>query len=155
MYLYRISKAKYAGDLSGEGAKKAGGRWNQKGTAVIYTSDSTALATLETLVHSPLNIAPKNRAITVFELPDSLAIQTINIKELPHDWAYYPAPPMLAKTGTDWAESLETSVLKVPSAIISVGESWNYILNPMHGDFRKIKIVEIRPYEFDSRLYQR
>lgn len=155
MYLYRISKAKYAGDISGEGAKKAGGRWNQKGTAVIYASNSTALATLETLVHSPLNLIPKNRAITVFELPDFLEVETINIADLPHDWASYPAPPMLSRIGTDWAESLRTPALRVPSAVIPVGEGWNYILNPMHDSFGKIRIVEIRPYEFDQRLYCR
>src|SRR5713101_8129256 len=40
-----------AHDLSGKGAEKTGGRWNRKGTAMVYASASRALACLETIVH--------------------------------------------------------------------------------------------------------
>ncbi len=72
MLLYRISKSKYANDLSGEGARRAGGRWNFKGTPVVYTADSTALATLETLVHFPL------RACS--EISSALVTQQITVE---------------------------------------------------------------------------
>ena len=155
MLLYRIAKSKYAKDLSGEGARRAGGRWNLKGTPVVYTADSTALATLETLVHFPLNLAPKDRAIATIELPDELAITTLEIEDLPANWAGYPAPTKLAEIGNQWVLKQETVALCVPSSITPNGEGRNYILNPAHRDFKEVKIIRIDKYDYDSRLFER
>ena len=46
MIVYRLSKSKYSADLTGKGAEKAGGRWNSKGVAMVYTSTSRALVPL-------------------------------------------------------------------------------------------------------------
>lgn len=154
MLLYRISKSKYKDDLSGEGARRAGGRWNYKGTPVVYTADSTALATLETLVHFPLNLTPKNRAIATIELPDELPITTIDLEDLPDNWATYPAPNQLAEIGNDWVLK-ETVALCVPSSITPNSEGRNYILNPAHPDFSRIRIIKTEDYTFDSRLFER
>ncbi|MBK7637232.1 MAG: RES family NAD+ phosphorylase [Saprospiraceae bacterium] len=51
MEVYRICRSKYSNDLSGEGAKLYGGRWNRPGIAALYTSESRALALLELIVH--------------------------------------------------------------------------------------------------------
>ena len=155
MLLYRISKTKYARDLSSDGARKAGGRWNLKGIPVIYTSDSTALATLEALIHTPLNLVPKKMSITSFELPDNLEIDAIAQTKLPRNWAKYPAPVELAEMGTKWAEKCGKVVLRVPSSVTPYGEGNNYILNPRHRDFQKIKIISIIPYKFDTRLHKK
>ena len=155
MRLYRLSKSQYAEDLSGQGARRTGGRWNLKGTSVIYTSDSMALATLEALVHSPLNLIPKNRSITIFELPDPVKTESVAISQLPENWRSYPPSIELAQRGTDWVNRGLSSVLQVPSVVIPPGAEWNYLLNPQHADFKKIQIIEIRAYEFDSRLFNR
>ncbi len=155
MLLYRISKSKYANDLSGEGARRAGGRWNYKGTTVVYTADSTALATLETLVHFPLNLTPKNRAIATIELPDELPITTIDLADLPDNWATYPAPVELAEIGNDWVLKQETVALCVPSSITPNAEGRNYILNAAHPDFVRVRIIRIDEYRYDNRLFER
>lgn len=143
MLLYRIAHSKYASDLSGEGARRAGGRWNLKGTPVIYTADSTALATLETLVHFPLNLTPQDRAIATIELPDVLPVTTINLEDLPDNWFTYPAPRELAVIGNDWVLQGETVAMTVPSSITPNSEGRNYILNPAHRDFQQIKIIKV------------
>ncbi|MBD0321414.1 MAG: RES family NAD+ phosphorylase, partial [Gemmatimonadetes bacterium] len=42
------------------------------------------------------------------------------------------------------------AVLCVPSAIVP--EESNYLINPLHPDSSKIKIKEVRPFQFDERL---
>jgi RES domain-containing protein len=144
--LYRIGKTKRIEDLSGEGARLYGGRWNPKGIAVIYTSDSTALATLETLVHSPLHLMPENRSIITLRLPPHLEIFTLPLEELPPKWWVNPAPPQLAQIGQKWVEQQSGVALVVPSSVTPAGEGRNYILNPQHSDFQHIELVRIANY---------
>ena len=40
MKVFRLSKKKYAEELSGKGASKSGNRLNSKGTEIIYTAES-------------------------------------------------------------------------------------------------------------------
>ena len=151
--LYRISKTKRIRDLSGEGAKLYGGRWNLKGTPVLYTSDSTALATLEAIVHSPLHLMPSDRAIICLNLPDNLAVVYLSSKELPSKWWRNPAPPELAIIGEQWIKEQLGVALVVPSSVTPTGEGRNYILNPQHPDFWQIEIVKISKCNYDERLF--
>ena len=151
--LYRISKTKRINDLTGEGARLYGGRWNLKGTPALYTSDSTALATLETLVHSPLHLMPKERSIATLRFPDNLAVFSLNPEELPEGWWINPAPLQLAQIGQKWVEDKSAVALVVPSSVTPTGEGRNYILNPQHPDFLQIEIVKIAQYDYDARLF--
>ncbi|MEL6930004.1 MAG: RES family NAD+ phosphorylase [Cyanobacteria bacterium J06600_6] len=152
MLLHRIAKTKYIQDLSGEGARRAGGRWNYKGVPVVYAADSAALATLETLVHLQLNLLPLNLSSIVLDLPDNLSISVVSGQELPPNWYGYPAPKTLADIGNKWIEQQTSVALSVPSAILPDSEDRNYLLNPRHPDFRLITIVRVKPYTYDSRL---
>lgn len=151
--LYRISKTKYATDLSGEGARLFGGRWNLKGTPVIYTSDSTALATLETLVHFSLDLVPQDRSILTLHLPDNLPTFELNYEDLPAKWWVNPAPPKLSRMGNEWIERNSEVTLVVPSSVTPQAEGRNYILNPKHQDFDKIEIVSVTKYSYDARFF--
>lgn len=77
MRVYRICKAQYAHDLSGTGAERTGGRWNKRGTPMVYTSGSRALCVAEIAVHLPLGIIPKDFTVLTIEIPDSLPIGEI------------------------------------------------------------------------------
>lgn len=148
MLLYRIAKSKYIRDLSGEGARRAGGRWNSKGIQVVYTADSTALATLETLVHAPLQIVPKNRAIATLEFPDLLSISKVKASQLPDKWWTYPALPELSKIGDQWWYEQSSLALSVPSSITPNGEGRNLLLNPLHPDFKQVSIIKVEDYVY-------
>ena len=151
--LYRISKTKYANDLSGEGAKLFGGRWNPKGTPVIYTSDSTALATLETLVHFSWDLVPQDRSILTLSLPDDLPRLELSSEDLPEKWWVNPAPSKLARIGQEWIEKNSDVALVIPSSVTPQAEGRNYILNPKHSDFYQIKVVGVIEYRYDSRFF--
>jgi RES domain-containing protein len=49
--------------LDGEGARLAGGRWNSRGRAAVYTSSRLSLAALELLVHTDVPLVPPDLQI--------------------------------------------------------------------------------------------
>ena len=150
MLVYRITGKKYAKDLSGKGAALYGGRWNKKGTAVLYTGESKEIALLETIAHTPPMLIPELDILTL-EIPDDL-IAEITKKELPKNWIDYPAPSILAELVEKWIRKGETIALKVPSCIVH--SAYNYILNCHHIDFKKkVKVIEHKNFHFDSRLF--
>jgi RES domain-containing protein len=151
MLLYRLTSTKYANDLRGTGAMKKGGRWNMKGTPVLYTSDSAALAILEYLANIDHDLAPEKLSLVIIEIPASLKRENIDEKALPKKRDSYPAPEALAVPGTEWADSARSLSLSVPSVHVPESEGRNFIVNPLHPDFKKITIEKIIPYSFDKR----
>lgn len=152
MQVYRLAKAKHIRDLSGAGARIAGGRWNLKGAAVLYAAESRALATVEYLVHVPIAIIPKNLRMATIDVPDAAPETTVAIGDLPANWNQYPPPPELARIGADWILKNSHLLLYVPSAVVP-GEH-NVLINPFHPDMKHVKIVNVEVYKFDKRLLQ-
>lgn len=147
---WRIVKTKHAGQaFDGEGAKRYGGRWNSRGTALVYASETLALATLEILVRlqdsSPL---PAYTAFSV-RFEDNL-VRIVDQSALPANWTQFPSPSELRRIGDEWIDSQQSVLLGVPSVIIPM-ES-NYLINPAHPDFRRLKIGKPQPLELDPRL---
>lgn len=151
MTVYRLANARRANDLSGEGARRAGGRWNNTGTAVLYTASSRALATLEVLVHVPLAFIPDEYRMLTLHLPDD-SLQTLPFDTLP-DGRNSLTPPVAAKQLIkEWINSNRFLVLRVPSAVVE--GDFNFLINPVHTRMKEVQITENRPYEFDTRLFR-
>jgi RES domain-containing protein len=147
---WRIVKAKYAATaFDGEGARIAGGRWNSRGRGIVYTGQSAALAALELLIHLGRSRSLPDYVIFSCTFAESL-VETIVVDDLPDDWRSYPAPAKLQRLGDAWFKQQRSAVLQVPSAVIET-ES-NFLLNPRHPDFRRIKISKSHPFELDLRL---
>jgi RES domain-containing protein len=155
MLVYRIASEPFASDLSGEGARLFGGRWNPCGIPVLYTSESIALATLEVLVNVPSDYLCLDMfsRITI-HVPDDVTIHTMETTTLPAEWCTYPAPPVLAELGRKWFQERTALVLKVPAVVVN-GEDWNYLINPYHPDHHRILIDHITRFCFDTRLLRR
>ncbi len=150
MKLYRIAKKAYIDDLSGEGARMYGGRWNRKGTSVIYTAENRSLATVEYLVHVPMTLIPRDTYIAELSLPKETAYDQIETTALPKHWASYPAPLALAEIGEAWVKRDAKLLLKVPSAVVR--EEWVILINPKHKLFSELRITRVEAYSFDKRL---
>jgi len=150
MIVYRIVMSAYARDLSGAGPRLYGGRWNPKGVSVIYTSESRALAVLELYVHLSRSVILPGLSIVSIEIPDSVSRKEIAMSDLPKNWRTYPAPPELAAIGAEWVRSRESLLLHVPSAIMPPER--NSLINPVHSEMRKVRIIEIEEYGLDQRL---
>lgn len=146
---WRIIKEKHAATaFTGEGAAKAGGRWNSRGVAVVYTSSTKSLDALESLVHLNPPVIFKYVPIRI-EFADT-PVETVPLAALPRDWRLEPPPPAAKHVGDAWARAGRSAILALPSVIVS-GEP-NYLLNPAHPDFKKISIGKPGHFAFDPRL---
>jgi RES domain-containing protein len=152
MIVYRLSKAQFANDLSGRGAELAGGRWNSKGLAMLYTSASRALCTAEIAVHTPLGIVPTDYVIVEIEAPED-SLNEISMADLPKNWREFPHTQNTKRIGDLFLKNGSSLILKVPSAVVS--GDYNYLINPFHPDFSKVKILRKESFEFDRRLFTR
>jgi len=152
MVVYRIANVKHKDStLSGIGAEKVGGRWNEVGTRAVYCSENVSLALLEYYVHSE-NIAylPKEILLAKIQFPDDFIIE--ELKELPEGWSQHPYSNKTAGIFTKLVKERNIFALRVPSAII--GLESNIILNPLHKDFGKVEIIEFVKLPIDERLTQ-
>jgi len=148
---WRIVKARHAGDVfSGEGARLAGGRWNHRGTTVVYASDSLALAALELFVHLGKARSALSFVFFRIEIPDDVQVESISVDGLSANWRDQPPPDATKNLGTRWFKAGKSAVLRVPSVLVPV-ES-NYLLNPVHPEFLSIRIGAPEPFAFDPRM---
>jgi len=149
MILYRITKCNYAADLSGTGARLYGGRWNSEGKPMLYLASSRSLAVLEVLVHLDPLIIPGNYCLTEIEVPD-VEIITVQADQLPADWRDISGPVVLRQLGDAFLKKQEYLLMKVPSSIVPA--EYNYLLNPLHPDALRVKLLKRDPFSFDRRL---
>jgi RES domain-containing protein len=135
----------------GEGAALHGGRWNSTGVRVVYGSATLSLALLEVLVHLPVDLLPSYSAIPV-EFDDALATK-LAPAAIPAGFQRDPAPPETRDVGDAWVRAGRSAVLAVPSAIVPM--EVNYLFNPVHRDFGRIRIGAAQAFPFDRRLVRR
>src|SRR6266700_590216 len=115
---------------------------------MLYCGATASLCGLEVLAHSAM--LPADMIVVQAKIPNSLLIQTVEESDLPKNWSG-PIPSKKTRDlGTDWIKSGVTAVLSVPSVIIP--SERNYLLNPAHPDFARIRFFPPRPFTFDRRL---
>ncbi len=148
---FRLCKTRHvATAMTGEDARLAGGRWNSPGLAVVYSSASLSLATLEVLVHlEDPEVFVKLFSWLRLEIPEELVEKT-EISNLALDWCSPEAGAAPRAFGNAWLKSMRSAVLAVPS-VVTPGE-WNYLLNPAHLRFSEIWVGLAVPFEPDPRL---
>lgn len=151
MIVFRLIKEKYKNDLSGKGAEKAGARWNSKGKAMLYTSESRSLCTAEVAVHTPLGNIPLNYFLIEIEIPDYIKFPELRKEDLPSDWKALPHSNSTQLIGDKFLDEGKFLVMKVPSVVVR--GDYNYLINPTHKLFSEIKILKAEPFDFDERLF--
>lgn len=151
MDAFRLARKKYPIELSGKGASIAGARWNSKGTEVIYCAESRALAMAEVVVHLSLATLPSDFVMLKIDIPDEITVEIIAISALEPNWNVFPFDFSTQLLGDDFVRRNKACVLKVPSAVVK--GDFNFLINPLHKDFDKIKIVEQSNFPFDKRIF--
>jgi RES domain-containing protein len=145
--VFRITTKRWAGVLTASGFPA---RWNSKGTHIIYTASSRALACLENLVHRSGEGLNQQFRITEIFIPNSASFKQIQQNSLPADWHQIDNYHHLQKMGDQWIENGDTLLLEVPSSIIR--DESNILINPHHLEFSEVKVKNITPFTFDERL---
>ena len=150
---YRIGKTKYsAAWFDGEGEFRFGGRWNSRGTRILYTTRSLSLAALEMPVHLNDEELLSAYSFAAAEFDESLVLPIEEFQTLPENWSSSP-PLEIQRIGDDWVKNNISVVLKVPTSVLPV-ES-NYLIHVAHPDFSKINLSEPQKFAFDKRLYEK
>lgn len=151
MIVYRVCHRNYANDLSGEGARIHGGRWNHKGIPCIYTSGSRALAVLEYSANVNIDFIPRALCIAVVEIPDKHILMPEQ-RVLPGDWYRLPAPASAKDFGSSLLKKAEHLVLRLPSVVVP--EEFNYVVNPLHPEIAAVKCLDVNDLVYDLRIKQ-
>lgn len=149
---WRITPRKYQDTaFTGAGAKEYGGRFNSVGTAVVYTSDSLALATLELLTKVNERRRLRDRVCIPVTFRET-HVQTRNAAELPDGWDIRPYGPASQRVGDEWVRSDASLVLRVPSVVLP--HAYNYLINPQHPDAQDLSVGDPEPLHLDPRIYR-
>ncbi|MSO99713.1 MAG: RES domain-containing protein [Acetobacteraceae bacterium] len=141
MDLWRLCRRPFA-DLTGEGARLFGGRWNTPGRPMVYLAEHPALAAMEVRVHLdlPFELLPADFVLMGVAIPDRL------IRDLE------PVPADTAAAGDLWLSEATSAALRVPSILMP--HARNVLLNPRHRDAGRAVMGTVETFVFDPRMWR-
>lgn len=156
MKLWRIgteTRTYRADDLSGGGAAKEPGRWNDHQQPVVYCAPTIAIAVLETAAHVNDAGLPLNKYVVEIDVPDEVWEMRLlaNIASLPATWDAIPAGMASVEFGSKWLAGLSSPILMVPSVIVP--EEYAALINPRHPASQAISARSVRKFEY-NRLFR-
>lgn len=156
MILWRIATATRnygADDLSGAGAAKHPGRWNDFGQPVLYAAPTIALAVLEIAAHLDDSGLPLNRFLVEISVPDDLwtSREILDVGKLNASWAAIPAGRVSVQAGSTWINSGRTALLMAPSVIVP--EEAAVVINCSHPHSALLTARIVRQFDY-NRLFR-
>ena len=149
MTVYRFVRPIYRNDISGDGARKKGGRWNSPGFPVVYTSTSISLSLLELLIYNSSYEVIRVNMLMQITVPENL-MKSLSVNALKQTWQ--KDIDYSRFIGNEFLKNKKSLLLKVPSAIIP--EESNVLINPAHPDFKRVKIIKAALFQYDTRLFK-
>ena len=129
------------------------GRWHTRGHLVTYAAEHAATALLEWLVHLEvmgIDDAPATIPFIEIDLPDEINRDEYTDAGLPNRWQSEKTTTQ--RLGDTWLKGINAPALFVPSVVVPAR---NVVLNPLHPDARKIRVVRTFEHRFDPRLLTR
>jgi RES domain-containing protein len=148
--LWRVVKqARAVTAFDGKAAQRFGGRWNSPGRRAVYASATKSLAVLEILVHLDVGRRLPPIVAFTFDVDDDL-VDRLPAAKLPRHWRTSRGLLATQQLGDAWLASGRALALVVPSAIVP--EESNYVLNPEHPGFDRLKFGRSTPFVLDPRL---
>ncbi|WP_236974250.1 RES family NAD+ phosphorylase [Membranihabitans maritimus] len=149
MEVFRLVRSKYKDDFSGKGAYLYGGRWNSPGVYALYAASHISLSVLEIVVNLDreiLHYMPSYHLL-VMEVPDTL-VYPFKHTALEEGWK--EDMDLTRFIGDGFLHTQSNLGMEIPSAVIP--EESNYLINPLHEEFSKVRMVRSVVFGFDERL---
>ena len=142
MRVWRVARSVHATDaaamLSGMGAALSGGRWNPPGMPVVYCSETSSLAMLETLAR-------------IEDISDSPTFRILDLTIPDDDVVELPAVEAARNGQQAGAAALNAHLAFAVPSVVNPLER-NIVINPLHVNFDEVKPGTIRSFRFDQRL---
>lgn len=148
--VYRLTKNKFLHDLSGEGARLYGGRWNRKGDALLYFSENLSLCVLELLTRMDYEFITNDYSFMEAEVPSALVASFTNPEGVIKNWRANPPISATQDYGSNWLSTDSSLGMSVPSAVLP--SELNILINPNHKLFSKLKVLKSSPLDLDKRI---
>jgi len=148
--IVRVSRAPTA--FTGDGPWRYGGRWNSPGVRVVYVSEHQSTAALEVFANRMPFVVGGNYKAFHLEWPDTLT-EVFPLTKLPANWRFHPPAIETKEIGNHWVKERRSAVLALPSAVSPA--DINFLLNPEHRDFKRIRVASPIDFDFDPRLLSR
>ena len=151
MEVFRLANASFV-SLDGQGGLYGSGRWQHKGNPVTYAGSSRALAVLERFIHDKESLNVPDLKMLTIHIPDEMQFTQCFEMDLPKGWDSIEntKQTQTQDIGTKFLKGNARAFLKVPSAIVP--HEFNYVLNPLHMEANKIKVVDNHNYQYDPRF---
>ena len=150
MKIYRLTKTNFINDLSGEGARLFGGRWNKRGDSLLYFSEHLSLCVLELLTRIDFEFLVDDYSFIEVEVPSSLISMLKKPSRISKKWRSNPPVSDTEIYGSTWLKNNKTLGLAVPSAVLT--NENNILINPRHPQFSQLKIIKTSVLDLDSRV---
>ncbi len=150
MKIYRVAKKRFINDLSGEGARIYGGRWNREGDAALYFCEHLSLCVLELLARMDYEFLGKDYWYIEAEISAKYFITIPDPGIITKNWRINPHSSTTQDYGSTWLKSTKSLGLVVASAILPSEN--NVIINPSNPSFSQLKIIKTSPLNLDDRI---
>ncbi|MGB3591659.1 MAG: RES family NAD+ phosphorylase [Nonlabens sp.] len=148
MKVYRLTRLKYAQDLTGYGASlRSNSRWNSKGNSILYTATSKALAFAEVIPHLSLRLIPMDYVMVSLLLPTVTRIVDAKLSTSIRNSRLQETQ----RLGDEFLMSKFHFAMQVPSYVIP--DENNLLINPSHPEMKNVLINDVQPFQFDDRFF--
>jgi RES domain-containing protein len=107
---------------------------------------------IEFPMHLDPDDEPSDLVVVRADIPQTVSRERLSIKRLPAHWRESPAPNDLAGIGDRFAGEVRVAILIVPSVLAPAESNW--LINPLHPDFARIKVCRPEPFRYDPRFFQ-
>lgn len=121
------------------------GRWNNRGTPIVYCTDHPSTAMLEVLVHFDPSAMPESYKLLEIEVPDTI---TPVAPDLPEAWR--DDLQVTRDLFDAFCAEAASPVMTVPSVIMP--HAFNHLINPRHPDAGAITITRAIEHPLDPRF---
>lgn len=136
---------------SGEGAYRAGGRWNSRGVRAVYCSIDPATAILEVAVHKTFRVLDTvPHILTSATIVDPSSVHVVDPDSIPNPAWLHPGIPSAGQQAYGDQLLNDHKLVVIPSAVST--HSWNFIFQSVGAD-GVYKLRSQERFALDTRLH--